>query len=216
MTESDVAASRWAFPIVGLGLGLAMAALSLGLDRAHCPASVAAALLVATLAIVTGGLHLDGLADSADGLFLGGGPERRLAAMKDPHVGSHGLVAVVLVLLAKYAALASAGGSSRAAMLLMAATASRTLIPLAAGLADYPRATGTGQTVVAASGPIGGIGLAVGVLILNAALFPIRDALGTTAAIALTIALVAFARRRIGGVTGDISAPWSNSPRSRS
>lgn len=96
-------ACAW-FPLVGLLLGLLLAALAQTMHYV-LPASLTAWALVAALALVTGGLHLDGLADTFDGLGAGGTPERMLRAMRDPRLGAHGTSAMVLLLLGKQLAL---------------------------------------------------------------------------------------------------------------
>jgi adenosylcobinamide-GDP ribazoletransferase len=98
------------YPLIGLLLGVvlagaALAAAALGVGAAGAP--VLAALLLLLWVWSTGALHLDGLADCADAWVGGlGSRERTFAILKDPHIGSMGVVALVLVLLAKFAALA--------------------------------------------------------------------------------------------------------------
>ncbi|MCI0341901.1 MAG: adenosylcobinamide-GDP ribazoletransferase, partial [Planctomycetales bacterium] len=97
------------FPVVGLLLGIALAAAAWAMRGVGLSPTVIPVLAVGLLALLTGGLHLDGLADSFDA--LGGGRRdrgRMLEIMKDPHVGAHGAAAVVLVLLAKVAGVAAA------------------------------------------------------------------------------------------------------------
>lgn len=200
--EADLAASRFAYPLVGLLLGLLLAALSSGLDRLGAGPGVAAFALVVAGVALTGGLHLDGLADSFDGLFLWGGPERRLAVMRDPHVGSFGVSALVLVLLGKYVALESLPGPERSLSLLAAAATSRSLLLVSAGLANYARAEGTGGILIRATtrrdalfGALAALGLALtaGPAGLGAGI----------AALALAAGWTRLAIARIGGITGD-------------
>src|SRR4051794_19681190 len=75
-SAEDLAASRVAYPIVGAGIGLVLAGLSLGLDRVGVARPVAVVALLVSGAAITGGLHLDGLADTCDGLFLAGSADR--------------------------------------------------------------------------------------------------------------------------------------------
>ena len=99
------AASAWAWPLVGavlgaLGAALASAALWLGLTP-----GVTAVLVLALGAMLTGGLHEDGLSDTADGLYGGWTKERRLEIMKDSRVGANGVTSFVLLLLLNWAIL---------------------------------------------------------------------------------------------------------------
>jgi adenosylcobinamide-GDP ribazoletransferase len=192
---------RALFPAVGLLLGLAAwAAFWLG-SLLGGPL-LGAVLALASLALLTGGLHLDGFADAADGLLASGSPERRLEIMSDPRLGAFGVAALVLLLLADAAllqrlgvwaalpALLAAGGFSRLAMLAV-------LVAL-----PYRRPEGLGQ---AAAGRgvrdlVLGALLAVPVLFLDWR----HAALGLLLAAAAAGAVAALALRRIGGATGDV------------
>src|SRR5262245_1437756 len=98
-------AAPW-FPVVGLVLGACLAVASLAVDRV-VPPGVGALLLVALWAGLTGGLHLDGLADTFDGLGGGWTRERALSIMRDARSGPYGVTAIVLVLGLKAATVAS-------------------------------------------------------------------------------------------------------------
>lgn len=204
ITEADIAASRFAYPIVGLLIGLALLALSELLARSTVAPNVASFLLLTAWVALSGGLHLDGLADSFDGLFLPGDSGRRLAVMRDPHVGTFGVAAIVLVLLGKYAALGSLAGRTRSWILLGAAILSRTSILIAAGSGRYARPQGTGRALIDATRPRD----AAFALLLCLAIGPIlRGWPGLWAAVAvaaLSWGLARLANLRLGGITGDI------------
>ena len=102
--ERDLGRSMAVFPLVGLTLGGLLVGIDFVLGRIF-PWEVTALLLVMLLAVVTGALHLDGLADVCDGLAARGGRERFLAVMKDSRVGAVGVVGLVLAILLKYEAL---------------------------------------------------------------------------------------------------------------
>jgi adenosylcobinamide-GDP ribazoletransferase len=155
-------------------------------------------------AVLTGGLHLDGLADTCDGLFLGGDAERRLAVMRDPHVGSHGIVALILTLIGKFAALAALSEPRRSLALFGAWTVSRALILVAAGWADYARPEGTGRIVVQATTRHEAVAATAFVLLIASFSASARGLVAALAALFLTAGLTWIARRRLGGITGDI------------
>src|SRR5262245_61596780 len=92
-------AALW-FPLIGFGLGLVLAG-GLLLFRLFFSPALAAALTVAAWAALTGGLHLDGLADCCDGLLATATPERRLEIMRDPRLGAFGVTGLTLFLILK-------------------------------------------------------------------------------------------------------------------
>ncbi len=204
VTVADLAASRHAFLAVGLAIGLMMAALSLTLDRLGAPGPVAAVVLVAALAILSGGLHLDGLADTFDGLFLGGDRTRRLAAMRDPHVGSFGVSALVLTLLGKFAALEFLHGRTRALAILGACAVGRALILIPAGLSRYARPDGTGRVVIEAASPADAHLAFALVLLCAVGSCGSAGFVAGLATLGLAWGLTHLANRNLGGVTGDV------------
>ncbi|MGD9034579.1 MAG: adenosylcobinamide-GDP ribazoletransferase [Desulfobacteraceae bacterium] len=102
--ELDASKTTPCFPIVGLGIGLILM-LSDYLFLELWPVSVASLLEILLLAILSGGLHLDGLGDTADGLFSHKSPERILAIMRDSRIGAMGLLAILFVLAIKWVSL---------------------------------------------------------------------------------------------------------------
>jgi adenosylcobinamide-GDP ribazoletransferase len=202
--EADMAAARYAFPVVGLAIGLMLALLSWALSAGRVDPLLASFFLVATWELISGGLHLDGLADSSDGLFLPGDPGRRLGVMRDPHIGSFGVLAVVLVILGKFAALTPLLGRRRALALLGASAVSRTLILAAAGLAPYARREGTGRTIVEATTVVDALWSIVATLAFGALFAGEAGLVAGAAALLVAWALSQHATRKLGGVTGDI------------
>jgi adenosylcobinamide-GDP ribazoletransferase len=129
------------FPLAGAFLGLCLASLD-WLLAAWFPPMLQAALLLAALLAVTGALHLDGLMDSADGMFGGKDRASRLAIMKDSRVGSFGIAAASVVLLTEYSSLASPAEVGKPEALILALTLSRWA--MAAILWLFPAAGSTG------------------------------------------------------------------------
>lgn len=199
----DPAAMAGWFPAVGLILGAIVAAIDIPAHALWGPAG-AAAVDVVLLAALSGALHLDGLGDTADGLFSHRSRERALEIMKDSRIGAMGVVAIVGAMLLKWAGIAALGGGRTAALLLVPAYG-RAAALLAMRRLPYARPEGgTGRPffdrpiparsfwglalVVLASGGLGGRAA----FVLNAAFF------------AAAAAAIAFYRRRMGGVTGDM------------
>jgi adenosylcobinamide-GDP ribazoletransferase len=205
-TDAELADARYAFPIVGLIIGIALLLLNNALAFApgSAPPLVAAFLLVAVGEALSGALHLDGLADTFDGVFLSGGPERRLAAMKDPHLGTFGASALALVLLGKFAALASLPSQQRGLAVLAAVAIGRTLILVTAGLAKYARPDGTGRVVVESTTAEIALAAVVGACVIGLATARIPGLAAAALAVGLAWGLARVASTRLGGITGDI------------
>jgi adenosylcobinamide-GDP ribazoletransferase len=178
--------------------------------------SVAAVVAVGTLTLLTRGLHLDGLADTADGLGSGAAPQRALEIMRRSDIGPFGVVTLVLVLLLDVVALASLAGSGdggiwRCAAVLAVAAATGRLAAVHAGLVGIPgaRGSGFGSLVAGSVKPAQAVALTVAVLGLGALLAALTGN-GLRWPAAQGIALVVcfclrwHAVRRFGGVTGDV------------
>lgn len=185
------------YPAVGLLLGAVLSACAWAMRG--WPALLAAAVVLAAWVALTGALHLDGLADSADAWIGGlGDRERTLAIMKDPRCGPAGVVALVLVLLLKFAALASAPWWPG---LLLAPLLGRAALPAAFLALPYVRAGGMGEELRGASRASSVVALA---LVVATCL-----CLGGRGRMALAAAVLVFAvwraacLRRLGGMTGD-------------
>ena len=133
------------FPLVGLLLALLLGLLVL-IVAPLVPQFVLAALLVAGLVILTGGLHLDGLMDSCDGLFGGNTRERKLEIMRDSHVGSFGVLGALCILLLKFALFASIAVHSLPLALLIALPSARWAMVLVLRVFPGARPTGLGAT----------------------------------------------------------------------
>ncbi len=194
--------AAWAWPLVGavvggLSVAVGWVALSLGL-----PAGLAAALMLASSALATGALHEDGLADTADGLFGGWTPERRLEIMKDSHIGSYGTLALLLVTLAKWASLGVLLDAGAYAAIIAAAAISRAPMAMIMALLPNARTSGLSQSVGRPSVRVALVAAALGLMIAA----PLGlGALPMAAAVIATGYLVArLSLARIGGQTGDI------------
>jgi len=212
--SADRATARVAMslaPAVGLALGCAVAAVGVSATRIGATPLVAAVLVVAASTLLTRGLHLDGLADTADALGSYAGRERALEIMRRPDVGPFGVAAVVLVLLGQVAAAAAvlAGPAFHAAAGIAVATGSGRLAIAWACRRGVPAARPDGLGALVA-GTVGPAALALGSAAVAAAAVwavPARPWQGPTAVLAsLAVAWVLsrHAVRRLGGVTGDV------------
>lgn len=197
------------FPLVGALIGLAGGVVLVVAGAIGMPAFVSAALAVATIVIVTGALHEDGLADMADS-FGGATTEERLAIMDDSRVGTYGAVAIVMSLLIRVLTLGSiaATGALRAAIALIAAEAvSRTaLVRLwhdlpAARMGGLSSETGAPDqnAMLVALAIAAVIAIVLGVPSIGLWATVVASALAAIA----TFAMIRITARTIGGRTGD-------------
>lgn len=190
------------YPVVALALA-ALAGVAAYLAAGWFPPLLAAVLIVAVLAVLTGALHLDGLADTADAVLAPVPPERRLEILADVHHGTFALVAVTLVILLKVAALASLDRDAAAAAVFLAVVAARCLLPLAMLATSPARATGLGASTRAGATPaVASLGsltaLASGGLAFG------WSGMACVAGLALlTLATAWWIAARLGGLTGD-------------
>ena len=203
--QARLAEAARAFPLAGLVVGLAgglvyWIAVKLGLSGL-----LAAFLAVAATAALTGALHEDGWADFADGLGCRGDRIRKLAAMKDSHIGSFGVLALIFATGVKTVALAQLYMPDRVATALVAAhVLSRAVLPLA--MRSLPLATSQGLAVMAGRPSAQGVYVALGIGFVIA----FRAVFLPAAIVALIVAIVAaalvgaIAKRQFGGYTGDV------------
>ena len=192
------------YPVIGLLLGLILWGAHLGFCFAF-PRALADGLVILLLTILTGALHLDGLADSLDGLAAGKTPEERLGIMKDHRVGSFGVMGLIMILGIKFLALHSLPDQAVGRSLLMALVLSRWSMVQLTYRAPYARREGglglpfkenvKKREIIIATVTSLGLSLFLfrfwgGILWLGVGVF--------------TLGIQAFFKRKIGGVTGDV------------
>lgn len=198
-----LARAAYAFPVVGGYVGTLAAVVCATMTGVGLPDALAAGVAILALVAISGGLHEDGLADSADALGAGGDRARALIIMRDSRLGSYGGLALIFSVGLRWAALASLPAGAAPAALIAATVASRWLlvhlmrIPPARsdGLGASAGTPGTEATLAA---------LAIAWVLVLLAL-PWGAAVAALVAAMLAAAAVAWlARRRLGGQTGDV------------
>ena len=190
---------------VGLLLGLILVAVDKGAG-ALFPAPLTAALLLATLVILTRGLHLDGFMDVCDGLFGGYTPERRLEIMRDSHVGAFAVVGAVSLLLLKYGALVSLlslGVPGKEFVLLLFPTLSRWSMVLQLGVFPYVRAEGLGSPLHQGSAKLATLAALLTAIVTSVVLGSIGGAVLLAGLTLLAWLLGLTMAKMLGGLTGD-------------
>ena len=200
-----LAPAVWAFPIAGVIVGSIGALVYRLAERMGLPNWPAAALALAATMAVTGCLHEDGLADTADGFGGGTSRQSKLDIMRDSHIGAYGVCALVLSVLLRASALASLSASALVVPALIAAhAAARAVMPVFMHYVPPARSDGLSA---AAGRPVGertALAAALGILILVLCLGPLA---GIEATILLAIAATLLAwlsRSQVDGQTGDV------------
>jgi adenosylcobinamide-GDP ribazoletransferase len=190
------------FPAVGLVLGALLAAADLALG-ALLPRPLVDAFLLVLLALLTGGLHLDGFMDTCDGLFSLRAPADRLAIFRDSRVGSFGVVGAATLLLTQWAALGALPSAWRPAILLVTLALARWAMVYAIVAFPYGRAEGLGRRFKEQAG---GRALLGATLLAGGAAALLLGLAGLAALALAAVATWLFARYCLGrlpGLTGD-------------
>ena len=196
----DDRAPAW-FGVVGALVGLAVGG-TWWVAGEVWPPLLAAVIAVAVDAALTGFLHLDGLADSADGLLPPVDRARRLAIMAAPDVGAFGVAALVVVLVARVAALAAVAPDVALVAGLWAATRAGMAVTMA--LVPYARTGGIAEGFAGRSAAPAAVTAVAGLAVVVAALGGWAGPVTALAAAGGFVAVVALAVRRVGGYTGDV------------
>jgi cobalamin 5'-phosphate synthase/cobalamin synthase len=193
---ADPARGAALFPVVGAGIGAAVGGTAFGLARVT-PTLPAAGIALAIGALLTGALHLDGLADTADALGTRT-RERALEVMRDHSTGAYGVTAVALDLIVKASALAALAAHARVVVdALVAGALSRAVPVVLASVLPPARADGAG-----AAFRVGRYPAIVATVIAVGLAFAASGWL-IFAAVGAAIVVGAWCIRRLGGVTGD-------------
>ena len=199
------ARAAWAWPLAGALVGLIAGLVGLAASSLGVPAGFAAGLTLVTQVMLTGAMHEDGLADTADGLWGGHTRERRLEIMKDSAIGAYGTIALVLSLLLRFATLSALFAADQAWVALIA-TGALSRAAMGITMSSLPNARGEGLSDSVGRPPRAtaalGLGLALSLsLVLTGPGAWLASAL---AASLVALALAALAKAKIGGQTGDI------------
>lgn len=202
--DREFSTSLYFYPLVGFIIGTILLLVGKGAEMLE-PGLAAESLVLLAWVAVTGALHLDGLIDSADGLFSGRERERKLEIMKDSRVGAMGAVVLVMAVLLKLAFLDHLAPLDTVWVLLVAPAAGRFIMVYA--ICRYPYARSAGGLGAAFGGQAGWpqLGAAALVLIAGAWLaFAWTAVLTALIAVMAGMTAAAWIARQLGGVTGDV------------
>lgn len=201
-TERQIGRSSFWFPVVGILLGLLLAFAD-QLTTFIFPSLVSSSLIVILMIAVSGGLHMDGLADTADGFLSSRPRERILEIMKDSHIGVMGVLAIVSVFGLKACALSTLTDATRFSTILLVPMAGRCALVLQMATLKYVRPTGLGTLFEQTKRRID---LVFAVSIFSGLAFYLKGTSGLIAVAAVFGLLSIFSlqtRTKIGGYTGD-------------
>lgn len=200
--DDDFAKSVPYFPLVGLVMGVFMAAVNYGLLYANTPLFMRAVFLILAELVIIGALMYDGFMDTSDGVFSARSRERMLEIMKDSHVGSNAVIALVCLVLLKIAAYTSIDGMKLCYALVAMFVATRTFMVNYIVNFKYARETGIGHMFTQYSKPIY-VYIAFGICL--ALLYACGLPYLYTAFVAFFISLgiAHFLSGQLGGLTGD-------------
>jgi len=204
LAGEDVARASWAFPVAGAVVGL-IGAITYGLAHAlRLPALAAAVLALSATLLVTGALHEDGLADTADGFGGGTTREGKLTIMRDSRIGTFGTCALIVSLLLRAAALASLDPALVAPALVAAHVAARATMPMLMLL--VPPARTEGLAADAGRPPRAGVVVAalLAALTLLFGLGPLTAIIVVALLLCATVFMAWLCLRQVGGQTGDV------------
>ena len=201
--KDDLARSMSLFPLAGLTIGAMLAGLN-WLMAPYLARPLADALLITALAVITGALHLDGLADVCDGIAARGSRERFMEIMKDSRVGAVGVVGVVLGLLLKWQAMIAVPVEIKWQALLLFLVITRFCQVQSIVFGRNARQDGLGSTLVSGAGKTQFVVAAVFALASSWFLLGISGIITLVTAMFSTALIQAWFTRKIGGITGDV------------
>lgn len=196
------------FPIVGLGIGLGLAAAHAAIyplvsNRVSESGGLGALIVVLSWIVLTRGLHLDGVGDTFDAIGAIGDRARRLEILRDPHIGALGCAAVVMVLVSKVTILANLSKTQMMVALICAAVSARWMAVLACAFFRYAREEGLGVAFIGRATRTHVFwtsAVTLTILLLSEKLFmPVA-----LAALGSGFLVAAASNRAFGGITGDV------------
>jgi len=204
ITGKQLGSSMAYFPLIGLLIGLILAGVR-SLLILILPSFLADVLVIVTLIVMAGALHLDGFADTVDGLAGGKDREKILAIMRDSRIGSFAVTGLVLLLLLKVFALMGVPAEVKNKTLIIMPVLGRWSTVQLASFFNYARSgQGTAQTFLRYAGKGEYLISTLMTALIVITLFRVKGVLILLVAVSFTLLFGLYFKRRIGGVTGDI------------
>jgi adenosylcobinamide-GDP ribazoletransferase len=202
-SQADVAASMAWFPLVGLLIGIAYALEDRALTFLFGQA-LRSAVVVLSMTVLSGAIHLDGLADTADALGAGRDRTRALEILRDSRIGTFGAGAIFFALGLKVLALAGISGRPRLAALILAPMLARWALVAVSYKIDYLRPSGAGSSMLGRESQRNLTIASITAIIAIIPFFARAVLVAYAIAVLATIAMRSFYRRWLEGITGDL------------
>ncbi|MDD5027341.1 MAG: adenosylcobinamide-GDP ribazoletransferase [Candidatus Omnitrophica bacterium] len=203
VTEEKLARATLYFPLVGLLIGLVLAQINLGLFILNFPSLAISIILIVFLVGLTGGLHLDGLSDSADAFLSGRSKEEMLNIMRDPHTGVMGVLSIICAILLKIGLLYSLPTPARTSALLLMCVLSRWSAVLAMFAFAYARQEGKAGVFIRGITPKIFLVSLISAFIFALVIWQLKGLIALAIVSGCAYLSGSFTNRRIGGITGD-------------
>jgi len=204
LSAKEIGRSQYYYPVVGLIIGLVLFTIAQSLTI--LTSSLSAAIVLTLWVVLTGALHIDGLADCADAWVGGlGDKQKTLEIMKDPQSGPMAVTVVICLLLLKFAALQSIIEHKLWLALILAPVLARNLLPLLFHTTDYVRKSGLGSALTQYRSATLHYSIQFTTVMLSFYLIGWSSIVIITCAILLYAAIRQLSIKRIGGITGDVA-----------
>lgn len=199
--DEDFGKSLFYFPLIGLLIGslLSLTAVLFG----FLPNLATGAFILITSVIITGGIHLDGLADTCDGFYGNKAKERILEIMRDSRIGVMGVIGIISLLLLKFALIVSIHQDFLWKSLIMMATFSRWSQGLACSISNYARKEGKAKFFIEYARPRDVIMGALLTFVLFLLMAKLKGMLVFFSVFVSVLLFIQYVKRKIGGMTGD-------------
>ena len=203
VSEKNIAGAMIYFPLVGLLLGIALSGINALLIALNFSPPAANIILAVVLIGITGGMHLDGLSDTADAFLSGKSRDEMLAIMRDPHVGVMGAISIISILLLKIGLLGAVAAPLKTTALLLACVLSRWSSVLAMFLFPYARKDGKAKAFTQGMNLKIFVFSLIMVLMFAFAIWRLRGLITLLIVSGCVYLGGRFSNRKIGGITGD-------------
>lgn len=187
------------FPLVGAIIGIFLYGINILVGKITVNRQIAAIIIIIAEIFITGLIHIDGLADTADGLFSYAEKEKILEIMKDSRVGTNGAVALILYFMTKVILLSEI----RPEYIILYPVISRLSTSINAGLGEYARKNGMSNGIIGKNGKKEAVISIIITMILSFIILKAKGLIILIFAILFILLLMKGVKRKIGGITGD-------------